>query len=93
MQRVTTGIGVSFQAVEDELQYIFILSLFQGDTFHIPRRSITGLPVKQTGIALPNSTQTAGEKWTLSYVIIGHLVVSLHRTADFRSGDHALLIR
>ena len=32
------GIGLAFQVVEDELQDIFLLTLFQGATSHIPGR-------------------------------------------------------
>ena len=92
MQRVTPDIGMAFQAVEDELRDTFILTLFQGSTSHIPGWEITGLPVKQSEITLPDPTQTAGENWTASYVITGHLVVALRGTAEFRLGDHALLI-
>ena len=50
----------------------------------IPRRDITGLPAKQAGIALTDSTRTAGANWTVSCVITGHLVVTLCGTAEFR---------
>ena len=54
---------------------------------------ITGLPVKQDGIALPEPTQTKGANLTASYVITGHLVAAFHGTAEFRSRDHAPLMR
>ena len=59
MQPVTPDIGMAFQPVEDELQDTLIPALFQGAMSQIPRRLITGLPIKQSGIALPNPTQTA----------------------------------
>ena len=92
VQRFTLGVRMEFQAVEDELQYIFISALFQGATSQIPGRVITGLLVKQAGIALPKPTQTAGASWTASYVITRHLVAALCRTADFSLGDNALLM-
>ena len=81
---------MSFHAVEDELLYNFFSELFQRGTSQIPERSIIGLPVKQAGIALPKPTWTAGENWTASCVITGYLFAALYRTAEFRSGDHAL---
>ena len=57
----------------------------------IPGRAITGLPVKQARIALPDPTWTAGENWTVSYVITWHLIAALRRMAEFRLGNHALL--
>ena len=71
---------------------IFLPALFQGATAQIPRRAITGLPVKQAGISLPDTTRAAGANWTASCRITGHLVAALHGTAEFRSGDHALLM-
>ena len=92
MQRVTPGIGMVFQPVEDEMQDTLLPDLFQGDTHQVPERAITGIAVKQAGIALPEPTQTALNNWTASCVITGHLVASLRGTAEFRLGDHALLM-
>ena len=92
VQRVTPGIGIVFQAVEDEFGDNFLLAIFQGAASQIPRRAITGLPFKQAGIALPDPTPIAGENWKASCIITGHLVAALHGTAEFSSGDHALLM-
>ena len=86
MQRVTPDIGISFHLVEDSLQDLFLPAPFQSSMAQIPGREITGLPVKQAGIALPNPTRTAGENWTASCVITRRLVVALQGTADFRVG-------
>ena len=58
VQHINLGIGMEFQAVEDELRDTFLLYLFQGATSHIPGREINSLPVKQAGTALPNPNQT-----------------------------------
>ena len=92
VQRITLDIGMDFQVVEDALQDIFPLALFQGATEQIPGRAIISLPVKHAGIALPDQTRTVGENWTASCMITGHLVAALWGTAKFRSGDHALLV-
>ena len=92
MKRVTPDIGMDFIAVEDTLQDILPPDPFQGATSQIPGRAITSLPFKQAGIYLPNPTQTAGENWTASCVITGHLVAELRRKAKVRYGNHALLI-
>ena len=83
---------MAFQVVEDSLRDIFLSSLFQGATAQITGREITGLPFKWAGIALPNPTWTKGVNWTASCMITGHLVAALCRTADFRSGDHGVLM-
>ena len=64
------------------------LSPFSRATYLIPGKAITGLPVKQAGIALPDPTQTTRDNWMASCFIIGHLVAELRSTAEFRSGDH-----
>ena len=83
---------MAFQVVEDTLRDIFLPAIFQGEKTQTPRRAITGLPVKQAGIALPNPTGTMGANWTASCVITGHLAMALHGTKDFRSVNHALLM-
>ena len=92
MKRVTPDIGMDFIAVEDTLQDILPPDPFQGATSQIPGRAITSLPFKQAGIYLPNPTQNAGENWTASCVITGHLVAELRRKAKVRYGNHSLLI-
>ena len=57
---------MAFQTVEDKLRYTFLLALFQGGTSNIPSREIVSMPFKQSEIALPDPTKTAGSKWTAS---------------------------
>ena len=92
MKHVTPDKGTAFQSVYDAMQEAFLAALFKMATSQIPRRLVTGLPFKQYGISLPESTQTAGVNWTASCIITGHIVAALRRTAEFRSGDHSLLI-
>ena len=84
---------VEFQPVEEELQDTFIPALFQGSMSQIPGRLTNVLLVNQDGIALPDTNQTANTYYTASYVITGHIIAELRRTAESRSGYHALLIR
>ena len=92
VQRVTPEIGTTFQTEEDELHNIFLPSLFNGDKPNIPRRAVTCIPVKQTGIALPKPSHTAEANWTASCVVTGYLVAAIHGTDEFWSGYHALLM-
>ena len=92
VQHVTSGIGMAFQPVEDELRYTFFSDLFQKATSQIPRRVITVMPFKQTEMELPNPTQTTGDNLTASFFIIGHLFAALRGRSEFRSGYHALLM-
>ena len=45
MQRVTPGIGPSFQPVEDKVHNAFLPALFKGSTYNIPVRAVTSLSV------------------------------------------------
>ena len=65
---------------------------FRGILGHIPRRAITGLPVKQAGISLSDPIRTTEANWTAPCMITGHLVAALRGTAEFRSGNHTLVM-
>ena len=54
-----------------------VSELFKGLQEGVPERGVTGLPIKQAGLALPDPYQTAPENWTTSCVITGHLVAAL----------------
>ena len=92
MQHVNSNICTEFQTIEDALGNNLLLYLFKGFTYKIPRRAVTGMSVNQGGISLPYPTETARANCTASCVIKGHLIPALHRTAEFRSVDHALLM-
>ena len=55
--------------------------------------TITRLPVKQAGMALPDPTQTAPDNWKASCVITGHLLSALRGQVPFRTADHAACLR
>ena len=92
VQRVTLDIGAVFQPVEDALREAFLPDLFKVATYQIPGRVITSMPVKQDSIDIPDLNQNAGSNWTTLCVITIHLVTALHGTAEFWSGDHAILM-
>ena len=50
------------------------------------------MPVKHTGIALPEPTQNSGYNWVAYFFVTVHLVAALRRTYEFRLGDHSLLM-
>ena len=45
------------------------------------------------GLALPDPTLTASEKWTASCVITGHLVAVLRGQVEFWTTDHWACLR
>ena len=93
MQRVTPGVGEAFGPVEEALREIFVPALFEGLREGVPEHENTRLPVKKSGLALPDPIQTAPENWTASYVITGHLVVALRGQVEFRTADHLACLR
>ena len=93
VQRVTLDISMELHPIEDTLRNVFFPALFKGPRSQIPGRVVTGLPVQQDGIFLPDPPQTAISNWMVSCVIKGKLAAALLRTAEFWLGDHELLIR
>ena len=71
------GIGNAFGMVEKALWETFVPALFEGLEEVEPEQGVTGLPVKQVELALPDPTQTAPKNWTASCVTTGHLVAAL----------------
>ena len=93
VQRVTPGVGAAFVPVEEALWEVFVLALFRGLTEGLPTRKNTRLPVKQAGLAIPDSVQTAPENWKASFVITVHLVAALRVQAVFWTPDHMAYLR
>ncbi len=94
MQRVTNGLGPEFDGMEQALQKDFLPALFGdfalvGD--NLPRR-LACLPVKKAGLAIPNPTTTAGDNWTATTVMCGHLIAAIHGTVESRSADHSAVM-
>ena len=92
VQRATKGLGEDFQPVEKALWEGFLPDLFHGATEHMPDWTITGLPVKHAGLAIPDPAHMAKGNWTASCVVTGHLVAALRGRVEFRSGDHTQLL-
>ena len=93
MQQVTPGVGDAFGPVETVLKETLVLDMFEVLGEGVPERGVTGLPVKQVGLALPDPSQTASENWTASCVITGHLVAALRGQVEFRTADHSACLR
>ena len=93
MQRVTPGIGNAFRPVKKPLRETFLPAHFEGLGEGKPERGVTHLPVKQTVLALPDSTLMAPENWTASCVITGHLIAALRGHGEFRTEDHSACLQ
>ena len=86
---MTPGVGDAFGPVEVALKEIFVPALYQGLRERVTEGGITCLCVKQTVLALPNTTQTAPENWRASCVITGDLVAALRGQVEFRTADNS----
>ena len=58
VQRFTPDIGDAFGPVEEALWYYFLPTLFQGVGEVVPGQGVNRLPVKHTGLYLPDPTNT-----------------------------------
>ncbi len=88
LQRITDGLGGEFHGVEEALSTSFLPALFGVSEADITVRKLASLPVKKSGLAIPDPTTTADENWTTLTVVCGHLIVALLGTTEFRSADH-----
>ena len=93
MQQMTPGIGNAFGTVEEALRETFWPELFKGLDNSVPERGVTLLPVKQTGLDLPDPSQTAHDNWMASSVITGHILASLRGQVEFRTADHSACLQ
>jgi hypothetical protein len=70
LQRVTDGLSLEFTEIEQALRSKFLPALFGNESaLDDTRRQLTCLPVKCTGIAIPNPTQTTDKNWKASTVV------------------------
>jgi hypothetical protein len=94
VQRVTEDIDFFFSPLEEEIANGFLPSLFGesliDDSY---RRPLSTLPVKNAGLALPDTTQTANSNYKASSLMCGHLVDAMRQDkgVQYSSADHASL--
>ena len=93
VQRVTPDIDDAFGPVEKALRNNFLAELFKVLGKGAPERGVTRLPVKQSGLALPETTLTAPDNCTASCVITVHLVVVLRGQVEFRTANHSACLQ
>jgi hypothetical protein len=92
LQRVTDGLDDEFAAIEHAVNAKFLPPLFGIESVCDTKRQLGCLPVKHSGLALPDPTTTAESNWKASTLVCGHLVAALREHTDFRSADHASIM-
>jgi hypothetical protein len=60
LQRVTEGIDVEFSNIKHELRTKFLPALFGKESLTDSQRQLTCLPIKKSGLAIANPTESAG---------------------------------
>ena len=51
-------------------------------------QAITGLPVNNYGLTIPDPMKTTQMNWTALFMATRHLLVDIRGRIDFRSRDH-----
>ena len=93
VQRVTPGIGAAFAAIEASIRDRFLPALFGEEKAADPTvRTLASLPVKATGLALPDPTTSSAANYTASTVCCTHLVQMLRGHTPFRNADHVMVM-
>ena len=93
MQCATQELGEDFEPAEKAIQGALLTDIFHGSEVTMSGWTITVLPVKNSGIAILKTTQTAQGSWTASGMVTGHLVAALWGCAEFQYGSHIQLLR
>ena len=93
VQRVDKDIGGAFEGVRDAIYDIFLPALLD-DAVPVddPRRALAGLPVKFSGLALPDPSLTAETNYLASTLVTSHVVGALRGREPFRTADHLSVV-
>jgi len=88
LQRVTDRFGEEFDNIRRALDDKFLPALFGTESVSNAKRQLACLPVKHSGLALPNPAAVAELSWKASTLACRQLVAALCERADFRLADH-----
>ena len=91
IQRVSEDIAEYFAPIEESICKTFLPALF-GES-HLDdnyRRPLSTLPVKHSGLAIPDPTLTASDNYKTSTLVCGHLVQAIRTDSEvkFSLADH-----
>jgi hypothetical protein len=87
-------IGEKFAAVEKIILAEFVPVLFDDMIQECDKhRTLTGLPVKNAGLALPNPTTSAEGNHETSTLVCSHLLAAFRDIKEFQSEEHESICR
>ncbi len=89
LQRVVPSIGEKFEGVEKAISDDFLPALFNDKIHESDKRwELAGLPVKHTGLALPNPTTSTESNYEASTLVCSHIVAAFRGIEEFQSEEH-----
>jgi hypothetical protein len=74
---VTNGLGKEFRGIKEALLTKFLPALFRVAETDNTLRQLACLPVKKSGLTIPDPMTTADKNWTTSTVVCGYLIAAL----------------
>jgi hypothetical protein len=92
IQRVIDDIGDCFFDVEAAITDIILPALY-GETLKdcTYRRNLSALPVKFTGLTLPDPSASSESNYETSTLVCSHILAAFRGTKSFSSADHQSL--
>eukprot|EP00978_Attheya_sp_CCMP212_P043518 scaffold285789_cov24-Attheya_sp.AAC.1 len=94
VQRVIDGIGGEFSEVEAALTEVFLPALFREMTpAGVHLRKITALPVKVSGLSIPNVEHSATKNFSTSVDCCSFLVNTIMGQATWSHLDHKVTLK
>lgn len=90
VQRVVPDIGPQFWPLEEAITNTFLSALFGKDSFEATdyRRPLTALPVKFSGLSIPDPSESAAANYRRSTLVCSHLSRAVQGAIPFSTADH-----
>ena len=90
VQRVVPDIGPQFWPLEEAITNTFLSALFGKDSFEATdyRRPLTALPVKFSGLSIPDPSESAAANYRCSTLVCSHLSRAVQGAIPFSTADH-----
>ena len=90
VQRVVPDIGPQFWPLEEAITNSFLPALFGESSFEVTdyRRALTALPVKFSGLSIPDPSESAAVNYERSTLVCSHLSRAVQGKIPFMIADH-----
>ena len=88
IHRVTSGLEVLFEDIEDAICDSFLPAIFGCKTLSQHIRRLVSLPIKMGGMGIPLATEMASTNFSTSAMMASHLKTALKGEGLFNMGSH-----